>query len=254
MLKIENAEQLQLIMDSEEVRYLKGRYREDPSAEKKVKFSDIEDDLMQNFPSTLYNAQKVSQVIAQAFPQAVSKRHGKKRHKFLFGIDVRPTQECEQPSVHALMAENRELKARVQELEARVVELEKQVKFMEELDVQMHRALHTSNAIFHGPNNIENFENFSLNIGIEKLRKHAPDVLSLFSALARIDHHDEEQDTARLSQVRVVTALCTLLKGRSTKVLGVQLFITFMLVARAISKQVRYSIEITTQLKHGHKK
>ena len=233
-------------MDSEEVRYLKGRYRVDPSPEKKVKFSDIEDDLMQHFPSISYNAQKVSQAIAQAFPQAVSKRHGKKRHKFVFGIDARPADECEQPSVHTLVAENRELKVRVQELEARVAELEKKVKSMEELDVQMHRALHTSNAIFHGLNSIEHFESFSLERVLQELHEYAPDVLSLFSALARIDRHDEDQDSSHLSQLRVVTALCTLLKGRSTKVLGIQLLITFMLVARATSKQVRCCIKIAT--------
>jgi hypothetical protein len=224
-------------MDSIEVRYLKGRYREAPSAEKKVKFSDIEDDLVQHFPSTSYNAQKVSHVIAQAFPQAISKRHGKKRHKFL---DVRSTEECEQPSVDALVAENRELKVRVEELEACIAELQKKVKSMEELDVQMHSALHTSNAIFHGPNSISHFEKFSLDLILGEVHEHAPDVLSLFSALARLDRHDENQDTAHLSQLRVVTALCTLLKGRSTKVLGVQLLITFMLIARATNKQVRY--------------
>ena len=99
-----------LSMDSEEVRYLKGRYQ---TAEKKVKFSDIEDDLMQQFPSTSYSAQKVSQAVAQAFPQAISKRHGKKRHKFLFGIDVCPKDESEQPSVHALVAENRDQSSRI---------------------------------------------------------------------------------------------------------------------------------------------
>ena len=226
-------------MDPEEVRYLKGRYREDPSAEKKVKFSNIEDDLMQQFPSTSYNAQKVSQTIAQAFPQAISKRHGKKRHKFIFGLDVRPTDESEQPSVHALVEENRELKVRVQELEARVAELEKKVQSMEELDAQMHRALHTSNAIFHGPNTIDHFESFSLDQVLQELNKCAPDVLGLFSGLARVDRHKEDEDSSRLSQLRSVTALCTLLKGRSTKVLGVQLLIAFMLVARATSKQVR---------------
>ena len=70
-------------MDSEEVRCLKCHYRE---AEKKGKFSDIEDDLVQHFPLMSHNAQRVSQAIA--FPQAISKHHGKKRHKFLFGIDV----------------------------------------------------------------------------------------------------------------------------------------------------------------------
>ena len=61
---------------------------------------------------------RVSQAIAQAFPQAISKRHGKKRHKFLFGIDVRPTEECEQPLVDALVAENMELKIRINRLYA----------------------------------------------------------------------------------------------------------------------------------------
>ena len=113
------------------------------------------------------------------------------------------------------------------------------MRSMEELDVQMHRALHTSNAIFHGPNSIEHFESFSVDQVRQELNKYAPDVLSLFSALARVDRHDEDEDSSHLSQLRAVTALCTLLKGRSTKVLGVQLLITFMLVARATSKQVR---------------
>ena len=190
---------------------------------------------MQQFSSTSYSAQKVSQAVAQAFPQAISKRHGKKQHEFLFGIDVRPKDESKQPSVHALVTENRELKIRVQELEVRIAELEKS---MEELDVQMHKALHTSNATFQGPNSIEHFESFSVDQVCHELNKYAPDVLSLFSTLARVDRHDEDEDSSRLSQLRAVTALCTLLKGRSTKVLGVQLLITFMLVARATSKQV----------------
>lgn len=37
----------------------------------------------------------------------------------------------------------------------------------------------------------------------------------------------------------MITSLCTLLKGRSIRVLRVQLLLTFMLIARATNKQVR---------------
>ena len=180
----------------------------------------------------------VSQAISQAFPQSISKRHGKKQQKYLSGIDIRHLDECEQPSLDSLVAENQELKARVQQLETRIAELEKRLGSREDLDSQMQRALEPSNAVYHGPNSIEHFESFSVDQLFEELRERAPDVFSLFSALARVDHHDENQDSSHLTQLRVLTSLCTLLKERSTKVLGIQLLITFMLVARATSKQV----------------
>ena len=98
----------------------------------------------------------------------------------------------------ALVAENMELKVRVKELEARIAELEQKVKSMEELDVQMHRALHTSNAIFHGPNSIDNF---ALDAVLQEVHEYAPDVLCLFSALARLDRHDEDHDTNSINGV-----------------------------------------------------
>ena len=64
----------------------------------------------------------------------------------------------------------------------------------------------------------------------------APDVYHLFRRLARkgIDDSDENTDA-----LKPVIALCTLLKGRSIRVLGVQLLLMFMLIARATSKQIK---------------
>ena len=97
-------------MEPEEVRYLKGRYREEPTAEKKVKFSDIDDDLVCQFPSISYNAKKVSQAISTAFPHAISKRHGKKGHKYLDGIVTCTFAEPTAASSQDLEDENRQLK------------------------------------------------------------------------------------------------------------------------------------------------
>lgn len=237
------------------MKYLKGRYREDPSAEKRVKFSDIEDDLVQQFPSISYSAKRVSQVVSSAFPKSVSKKCGKKRHKYLYGIDAFTNEEQESPpstshgacamtsSSEMLEIENKELKVKVQLLQAQVAELEEKVRTFEvkdeELDWQMQRALHADNTVVHGPNTIEHFGSFSIDTVIQDLKQCAPDVYRLFSQLARTDRHDDEQESSCISQLRAVTSLCTLLKGRSTKVLGVQLLITFMLLARATSRQVR---------------
>ena len=129
------------------------------------------------------------------------------------------------------------------ELEKRVADLEKNLSHKDELDTQMQSLLHYGNTVFHGPNSIDHFNSFSLEEILREMRTSAPDVISLFSTLGRSDRHDDT-DTHLLTQLRVMSSLCTLLKGRSTKVLGVQLLLTFMLLARATSRQVYIQIII----------
>ena len=50
-------------MESEKVEYLRKRFRESPSSEKKIKFSDIKDDLISQFPSASWNARIVSETV-----------------------------------------------------------------------------------------------------------------------------------------------------------------------------------------------
>ena len=75
-------------MDTEEVKYLKKRYRESPSAEKKVKFSDIHNELQSQFPTVSWNYRTVSETIQTAFPHSQSKAHGKAHHRYIHRIDV----------------------------------------------------------------------------------------------------------------------------------------------------------------------
>ena len=93
----------------------------------------------------------------------------------------------------------------------------------------------------HGPNTVNHFEEFSIDVVIAELKRNAPDVHKLFSILGQTNRHDDGDDLKRLSQLRVMTSMTTLLKCRSVKVLGVQLLIVFMLIARSTSKQVKHS-------------
>ena len=92
---------------------------------------------------------------------------------------------------------------------------------------------------YHGPDTLVHFDNLSINGILNEFKLHAPELWKLLTTIAQTDMHsldgEEEdlQDTAK-----VVVSLCTLLKRRSRRVLGLQLLMGFMLIARAINKRV----------------
>ena len=98
----------------------------------------------------------------------------------------------------------------------------------------MSQLLQADLSVHHGPNTVNNFEEFSVNAIFEELRRYAPDVYKLFCTIGQTSLHNEEDELSRLSQLRVMTSMTTLLKCRSVQVLGLQL-----LIARSTSKQVR---------------
>lgn len=101
----------------------------------------------------------------------------------------------------------------------------------------MSAVMHPNLQVYHGPNTLENFHNFSIECVISELQSHAPDVFQPLKSLGTLSNQEnEEGPTAQ--NLRVVTALVSLLKSRSVRILGVQLLITFTLIARATSKQV----------------
>ena len=100
----------------------------------------------------------------------------------------------------------------------------------------MQTLLQPNMCSFHGPDTVDHFHSFSMDTVIAELCAAAPDVVELFQQLAKSDRFKEDDV---LSQMRSTTALCTLLKSRSVKVLGLQLLFLFMLIGQAASKQVR---------------
>ena len=98
--------------------------------------------------------------------------------------------------------------------------------------------------LYHGPNTIENFHNFSIESVISELQKHAPDVFLLLQQLGKKSEHESEGQT--MQDLGPLTAIIALLKNRSVRVLGVQLLLT--LIVRATNKQVNmnYNVMYTT--------
>ena len=66
----------------------------------------------------------------------------------------------------------------------------------------------------------------------------------LFKLLGDVSRHESEADMHQ-AEARIVMALSSLLRRRSTKVQEVQLLNIFMLVARSTSRQVKYCIHAT---------
>ena len=89
-----------------------------------------------------------------------------------------------------------------------------------------------------GPDNVDNFTNFSLDAIISELQQYAPDLFSLFMELGETSPEIGAQRGYK--EIIATSALCSLLGAHSSRAKGMQLLIGLMLIARSTSPQVRY--------------
>ena len=83
----------------------------------------------------------------------------------------------------------------------------------------------------------QRFQTFSIDHVIAELKTHAPDVYKLIFKLAvGTTRTLEEGEMSNLTELRTATSLCTLLKNRSMRVLGVQLLLTCQLLEQQASR------------------
>ena len=239
-------------------RVLKRFYKEAPSSgpdAKKVKFSEVKDNVTHHCPLTSISTKMISSAISEEFPNTKSVKLGKQRHLYLFGMD-KVQEQCESSSSSSSISTRSDdpaLKAalkRIEELEHQNRLLQNRLHHEQEqqhhspipvstLDSEVSGLLCSDLSVFHGPDTIEHFDGFSVDGVLAEIRSHAPVVLELLNTIGQSHRHDDGTDLARLSQLRVMTSLTSLLKCRSVQVLGIQLLITFMLIARSTNKQVR---------------
>lgn len=231
-----------------ERKWLHTRYRLAPYA-KPMKVSSVKNALESNF-SRKYEHKIVSRILQEEFPIAEKKIYSSDRTMHIFGIEeVReelstPTAEDDEEKQH-LKHRIRELEETVRTLEHRVRELEQLVHITSPsvLTTQADRLLHSNMAVYHGPNTIMHFNEFSLDTISAEIKQNAPALLQLFRALChnvnitvtdlRTDEDHAHDDTKAFASLSVA------LKSRSTKVLGLQLLVGMMLVGRATNRRVR---------------
>ena len=231
--------------------WLKRRYQETPvngPEAKRVKFSDIFEEAQKAFPSSNISSYSVSNALSKEFPMSVSKKVGEKKHKYIYGVDISEVGGTTVSSTSHVMAleqslaqerrMNASLRQEVLQLQQQLREVQMSSISVVKLVDQMQTLLRPDKETCHGPDTVHHFETFSLDAVIAELHAHAPDVVQLFQQLGRCDRFSDDE-LLRTSELRSMTALCTLLKSRSVKLLGIQLLISFMLIGRATSKQVR---------------
>ena len=205
---------------------------------KKVKYSEVQERTSAQFPDIIFTNQVLCDFVKNTFPTSFNKRLGKSREMYAFGIE---------PSYQQRGSEVEQLQEQVAHLQHQVAEMEKSKSYpvsIVSMDEQLTSVMNPSNSVMHGTDATQHFKQFTVEIVIQELKEHAPDVYDLFTKLALPHRHtqDDSDTPLRVDQLNVVIALCTLLKGRSIRVLGLQLLIAFMLIARATNKQVRKSL------------
>ena len=126
---------------------------------------------------------------------------------------------------------NRDIQPQLVMMEKRVHELEARVRELEApaiRDDQINRAMNPCFQIYHGPDNVNYFDDFCVEHMIDEVKQQAPDVLRLLSMLER---PHSLTDAPGVKDMETVSALCALAKGRSEKVLGIQLLAGLVLIA-----------------------
>ena len=98
-----------------------------------------------------------------------------------------------------------------------------------------------------GPDTYEHFCKFSVNQLVEELKNAIPDVYALFMNLGDVNRNVQDDGTTSLNEVKVVSALCTLLNARTN---GLQLLLSMMLI---VGKEVNSTIIVTLILCIGVK-
>ena len=149
--------------------------------------------------------------------------------------------------VQRLKLQVHSLRSRNAELESWNIELEKQVKESSALSPstlasQMDGMISAQYSAYHGPDTIAHFNDFSIDHLITEFKVHAPDVWQLLNILGNTDRFPENDEQQALAEGRAASSMCTLLKCRSLKTLGIQLLLSLMLIARATNRRVHICV------------
>ena len=225
------------------MQWLKSLYQEVPEgcpAAKRIKVSDIHKQIEERYATCSHN--KVSELLHKAFPNAKTKIATKSRTMHVFGIEPVSEASSSQHTITEMAAlleseraENRDLQRKIQVLEARIQELEHTSASI--LAQQADTLPHTSLTAC-GPDSYEYFHGFSIDGVICELKEQVPDMYTFITQLADVQWNVGPDEVSRTLELKAVTALCTLLNARSSRVKGIQLLLSMMLISRSTSKQV----------------
>lgn len=243
--------------EQEKVQWLRSVYQEVPQdcpLAKRVKLSNVHVKFEEKYAKCSHH--KLAELLQKAFPNSESKVAGKTRTKHIFGIQPIEPQPTEPPLTSELSitqlteelrserAQNVKLQEKIHCLEARIRELESTSPSYLTMQVD---ALPQSSLTASGPDSYEHFHEFTVEGMIHELQELVPDLYGLFMHLGDVSR-TVGPDAVSTQKLKAISALCTTMNARSSRVKGLQLLISMMLIARSTSKQ--YTIKVCTH--HAH--
>ena len=228
-------------MEPAEIEWLCSVFQETPydgdsPQPKRMKFSDVPSELQQHFPGKEYSVYETSRYIHQAFPTCETKRSGKERHTYLTGLE----RKCHPRPVVADPTSS--LQAAIEQLKHRVAELEAKENLREVVCRQAAEIARHSSVVTQGPVSVEALTSLDMRSIVSELATRAPDLYQLCMTIGDTQRSHSEEDSGggtTTEEIKVVSAICSLLNARSARTKGLQLLLGMMLVARGTSRQVQ---------------
>ena len=197
-----------------EVVLLRKRFKATPTEGlevKRVKLQELADCLTTHYPDKKCSPKSVSTAVKLAFPESFSRRVGKSKLSYYFGIEESsdPTPVTPQPSASGQQQMDSEEQLRMNsqltermELECRIHQLEQaQLEFnpnnlLVELDALTQRNV----AAYHCPDTVEHLERFSMDTITAEFVQHAPHLYQLLCKLGQGRYQSDMQESTQAQQ------------------------------------------------------
>ena len=218
--------------------WLKDRFHETPTSgpeAKKVKFSDVKDELETQFVSAKFSSYTVSHLIRDTFPNTISKPAGKSRQQYVFGLgrkipisathtstpcshdplsSLGPNQSSQDDQTSGIVDQL----LKCSQMEDRIKGLENQSHdgMVRQADsIIQHKCSETQ-----GPDTIDHLHDSTIDSIITDLRQNSPDLYSLFLKIGDTRRNACDDEGLSTEDIKAVASLCTLLNARSNRVKG----------------------------------
>lgn len=183
-------------------------------------------------------------ILIEAFPSVQHKRMTKSGVKSTFLVGVSMATSTPSSSSSSLPDnERQQLLRSISELEQEVACLKLEVlnlKTSQHLVDQAEKALSLAPNSSKGPDSHDRLPDFNIDTIINELTECSPQLYQVFQMVGDTARSSIKAGDSNLSveQMKTIMALCTVLNARSNRFKGMQLLLSFMLIARGTSKQV----------------
>ena len=190
---------------------------------KKVKFSDLKDELEMQFVSTKFSSYFVSHLVRETFPNTISKPAGKSRQQYAFGLGrkipistTHTNTPCSHDSPSTLGSNQSSLDDQASGIVDQLLKCSQMEDRIKELEKQSHDTMvrqadsiaQRKCSVTQGPDAIDHLHKFSIDSIITDLREQSPDLYSLFLKIGDTRRNAHDDEGLSMEDIKAVASLC----------------------------------------------